>query len=192
VPDGLLLAVGGAKVTVTVPPPVTSTPRAREDTPSYGFALWRSAPSLSPSAGRAGPQEAVRDGHGRRRWWRADGGAVRSGMAGCVLFVSGASRWGRVLTLPRRRQVATPSGPSRRSLRSLRVSPLGYRIFRPRCPAGPKAPPGPGPPKKLGTSLPPGLPAVTSSAPAPLENNQHRKAPPNHGHRKHRHHRRPR
>ncbi len=47
-----------------------------------------------------------------------------------------------MLTLPRRRQVATPSGPSRRSLRSLRVSLQGYRIFRLCCPE-PGRPEGP-------------------------------------------------
>ena len=96
---------------------------------------------------------------------------------------------GRVLTLPRRRQVATPSGPSRRSLRSLRVSLQGYRIFRLCCPepGRPEGPYGTRAAQRLETSLPPGLPAVAWPAPAPPDNNQHRKAQ-HHGNRKHRHH----
>ena len=53
---------------------------------------------------------------------------------------------GPVLTLPWRRLVATHSGPSRRSLRSLRVSLPGYRTFRLCSSIGPEGPLGPGPP----------------------------------------------
>jgi hypothetical protein len=140
-----------------------------------------SSAGLDPS----GRSETAAAGGGGGAMGERSGRGPMDGACSCRVHRGG----GRVLTLPRRRQVATPSGPSRRSLHSLRVSLLGYRIFRPvaRLTRRPLRDPGHQKARNILATRPSRRGGVSTST---TRKQPTQKGSTHHGNRKQRHHRR--